>query len=134
MPELMKSKTVSVSIAQPPQRVYDFAVEPENLPRWAPALCRSVAYESGEWLIQTPDGHATVRFAARNPFGVLDHDVRLSSGQEIHSVMRVVPNGEGSEICFTLFQRPGMTDDQYAEDARLVESDLRNLKQVLEAS
>lgn len=133
MTKLMKSRTVSVSIALPPQQVYDFAVEPENLPRWAPALCRSVAYEQGEWVIRTPEGSATVRFAARNSFGVLDHDVRLASGQEIRSVMRVVPNGDGSEICFTLFQRPGMTDEQYAEDARQVESDLRNLKRVLEA-
>lgn len=134
MPDLMKSRTVSVSIAQPPQRVYDFAVEPENFPRWAPAFCRSAAFESGEWIIQTPGGPATVRFAARNPFGVLDHEVKMASGQQFHSVMRVVPNGDGSEICFTLFQWPGMSDEQYAEDARLVESDLGNLKRVLEGS
>jgi hypothetical protein len=132
MPELMKSNTVSVPIALSPQRVYDFAVEPENLPRWAPAFCKSITYEQGEWVIRTPDGPATVRFAARNPFGVLDHDVKMASGQQFHSVMRVVPNGNGSEICFTLFQWPGMSDEQYAEDARRVESDLRNLKRVLE--
>lgn len=134
MPELMESRTLSVSIARPPQQVYDFAATPENFPRWAPSFCRSVAYENGEWVIQTPDGPATVRFAERNPYGVLDHDERLPSGQKVHSVMRVVPNGDGSEICFTLFQWPGMTDEQYAEDARQVESDLRNLKRVLEAS
>ncbi len=131
---LMKSRTVSVSIARPPAKVYDFAAAPENFPRWAPAFCRSVAYENGEWVAQTPEGPATVRFAERNPYGVLDHDVRLPSGQQVHSAMRVVPNGDGSEICFTLFQWPGMTDEQYAEDARQVESDLRNLKRVLEAS
>jgi len=41
----------------------------------------------------------------------------------------VVPNGTGSELMFTLFERPGMT---LAEDARLVERDLRTLKTLLE--
>ena len=133
MPELMKSSTVSASVALPPDRACGFAVNPENLPRWAPGLCRSVAHENGKWIIRTSDGPATVRFAERNPYGVPDHDVKLSPGQEIHSVMRVVPNGNGSEICFTLFQWPGMTDEQYAEGARLIENDLHSLKRVLEA-
>lgn len=132
MPDLMKSRTVSVSIALPPAHVYDFASNPENMPRWARALCRSIAYESGEWVIQSPDGPAMIRFTERNPYGILDHFVKLPSGQEVHVAMRVIPNGAGSEIIFTLFQLPGMSEKQFAEDARMVEGDLRNLKQALE--
>ena len=46
--------------------------------------------------------------------------------------MRVVPNGSGSEVIFTLFKTPEMSDKQFAEDAGLVERDLRTLKSVLE--
>ncbi|OGS90335.1 MAG: polyketide cyclase [Gallionellales bacterium GWA2_60_18] len=130
--DLMKSRTVSVSIALPPAQVYDFTANPENLPRWAPAFCRSIAYENGEWIIQSPDGPAAIRFTERNAYGILDHSVRLPSSQEIRVPMRVIPNGEGSEVCLTLFQAPGMTEEQFAEDARLVGSDLHNLKRVLE--
>lgn len=71
--DLMRSRTVSVSIALPPAQVYDFTAAPENMPRWAPAFCRSIARENGEWVIRTPDGTATIRFAERNSYGVLDH-------------------------------------------------------------
>jgi hypothetical protein len=46
--------------------------------------------------------------------------------------MRVVPNGSGSEVIFTLFQSPDMSEEEYSEDVRLVEHDLRTLKDVLE--
>jgi len=47
--------------------------------------------------------------------------------------MRAVPNGEGSEIIFTLFKQPGMTEKQFHKDQGMVEQDLATLKQVLEA-
>jgi hypothetical protein len=46
--------------------------------------------------------------------------------------MRVVPNGAGSEVLFTLFRSPAMSDDKYAEDASLVDRDLQTLKRLLE--
>jgi len=129
----MKSRTVSVSIAVPPAEVYEFASNPENLPRWAPAFCLSVAYSNGEWVVQSPDGPVTIRFVERNSFGVLDHMVKLPSGVEFYSPMRTIPNGAGSEVIFTLFQTPDMSDEKYLEDARLVENDLRTLKRILES-
>lgn len=73
-----------------------------------------------------------VTFAERNPFGVMDHDVTLASGLTIHNPMRVVPNGTGSEMVFTLIRQPGMSDEQFAEDAAAITSDLKTLKQLLE--
>jgi len=46
--------------------------------------------------------------------------------------MRVVANGAGSEVSFTLFELPGMTAAKFDEDACMVERDLRALKKVLE--
>ena len=45
---------------------------------------------------------------------------------------RVLPNGADSEVVFTLFRLPEMTDEKFAEDFGLVERDLRVLKQLLE--
>ena len=47
--------------------------------------------------------------------------------------MRVVPNGEGSEVIFTLFQQPGMPDENFLSDQDLVRQDLAVLKQVMES-
>lgn len=46
--------------------------------------------------------------------------------------MRVLSNGVGSEVLFTLFRLPDMSDEKYAEDMRMVERDLRTLKDLLE--
>jgi hypothetical protein len=73
-----------------------------------------------------------IRFVERNDFGVLDHYVSPTPGQEVLNLMRVVPNGTGSEVIFTLFQLPEMSNDRYAEDLGMVERDLKVLKSVLE--
>lgn len=134
MNQIMKSKTITISINAAPVKVYAFASNPANLPRWIPSFVRSVAVVNGEWVIQTPEGPATWRFVEKNEFGVLDHTIRLASGLEIFNPMRVVPNGAGSEVVFILFQRPNVSDEEYAEDAKAVESDLQMLKRVMESS
>jgi hypothetical protein len=73
-----------------------------------------------------------VRLVARNDLGVLDHDVTLPGGEVVHNPMRVVPNGSGSEVSFTLFRRPGVTDEALAADAATIERDLATLKRLVE--
>jgi hypothetical protein len=80
-----------------------------------------------------PDGRAILRFAERNDLGVLDHTVILASGAEIRVPLRVVPNGRGCEVMFTLFRQPGMTDEIFARDAEWVAKDLAALKALLES-
>jgi hypothetical protein len=78
-------------------------------------------------------GTIRVRFADPNPFGVLDHRVTLPGGESTLNPMRVVANGDGSELTFTLFRPPGVTDQAFAADAAQVEADLRRLKTLLES-
>lgn len=56
----------------------------------------------------------------------------LDNGARVHNALRVVPNGDGAEVMFTLLRQPGMTDAQFAEDAAWVEKDLAALKSILE--
>jgi hypothetical protein len=48
--------------------------------------------------------------------------------------MRVIANGDGSEVVLTLIRLPDVTDEQFASDAEWVERDLRALKALLEAT
>ena len=50
-----------------------------------------------------------IRIAQKNDFGILDHTMIPTPGVEVFVSMRVVPNGSGSEVIFTLFQQPGMS-------------------------
>lgn len=87
MMRLLKSQTVSVSIARNPDDVYDFVSNPENLLRWAKGLARQVTKSPTGWIIQTLQGRMTFRFAPRNDFGVLDHFVKMDAGVEIYVPM-----------------------------------------------
>jgi hypothetical protein len=58
--------------------------------------------------------------------------VTTPAGVEVYVPMRVLRNGSGSEVIFTLFRLPDMSDEQYAEDMQLVERDLKALKELLE--
>lgn len=133
MAQTLRAATLAVSIARSPQHVYKFVAAPENLPRWAPAFCLSVRRADNGWLVDTPMGTVKFRFVTANDLGVLDHVVTLDD-EEILNPMRVLANGSGSELLFTLFQRPGMTDAQFAEDLTLIERDLNTLKALMEAA
>ncbi|WP_202593351.1 SRPBCC family protein [Ferriphaselus sp. R-1] len=130
---MLRSRTLQISIACSPQRVYDYVADPTHLPHWAPGLCLAIRPDGDHWLLTTPQGELTFRFAAPNALGVLDHFVGTPSG-EIHVPMRVIANGTGSELLFTLFQQPGMSEADFTADAALVEQDLLWLKSLLESA
>jgi hypothetical protein len=62
---------------------------------------------------------------------VLDYKVFSGAG-EMRNAMRVVPNGNGPDVMFTLLSSPQMTVKAFAEDAAAVERDLKTLKKQLE--
>lgn len=127
-----KSKNISVSINRSADEVYGFASNPENLPKWAAGLSGSIKNINGDWIAESPMGKVKVKFADKNKFGILDHDVTLPSGVKVYNPMRVFPNNDGSELIFTLYHRPDMSDKMFAEDAKLVKKDLKKLKMLLE--
>ena len=114
--------------------VYDFAADPLNLPTWAAGLAGSKVERDGqEWFTESPMGRVTLKFAPRNDFGVLDHDVTLLSGQIVYNPLRVISDGDACEVVFTLRRRPEMTDADFERDADAVAQDLATLKSVVQA-
>jgi hypothetical protein len=127
-----ESKHISVSIDRPTTEVYDYASNPANLPEWAAGLGNSVQQVDGEWVADSPMGRVVVVFAERNEHGILDHNVTLPSGETVYNPMRVIPDGSGCEVVFTLRRRTGMSDEDFRRDADAVSADLAALKRVLE--
>jgi uncharacterized membrane protein len=127
-----KSRHVSISINHPADEVYEFASNPENLPKWAAGISGSVKNVNGDWIAESPMGRVKVKFADKNRFGILDHDVTLPSGETFYNPMRVFPNEDGSELVFTLYQRPGMSDRDFRNDEEQIKADLKKLKALIE--
>ena len=71
---------------------------------------------NGEWIAETPQGQAKVRITEKMSLGILNHYVRLLSSpnidEEVFVPMRVVQNGDGSEVIFTVFQLADMSEDK----------------------
>ena len=129
----MTAKIIHTSIERDWRDVYAFMADHEQMPLWASGLSSGLTRDGEEWIAPGPLGNARVRFAADNDFGVVDHLVTLENGLQVHNALRVVPNGDGSEVSFTLLRQPGMSDQQFASDAAWVEKDLAALKSILES-
>ena len=128
-----ESRHLAVPIARPADAVYRYVRDPAHLPEWAAGLAGGIRRERGEWVADSPMGQVLVRFVPVNEYGVLDHDVVLPSGESVTNPLRVLPDGGGSEVVFTLRRRAGMTDEEWAADMSAVTADLAALRQVLEA-
>ena len=130
----MRSQTrhLSVVIDRPAAEVYDYARDYRNLPAWAAGLASGVRLVAGRWLADSPLGEVEIRFVPVNDLGVLDHDVVLPSGETVTNPLRVLADGAGSEVVFSLRRRPGMSDEDLEADAAAVRADLERLRSLLE--
>ena len=127
-----EAHNISVTIDRPLAEVYDFASKPENFPLWASGLATSIEPEGDHWVSGAPEDRVQIRFSPPNELGVLDHQVTMPSGVEVYIPMRVMANGTGSEVIFTLYRTPDMSDEVLKRDIGLVTGDLAALKELLE--
>jgi len=126
------SRHIGIAIDRPADEVYAFMAEPLNFPKWAHGLGHSFSHVEGmTWAAQTSMGPMRILFSEPNRYGVLDHAVIPENGPAMHNPLRVLANGNGSEVVFTLFQRD-MSADEMARDAGMVARDLAALKALLE--
>lgn len=112
----MQTRNLSITIAVPLKHAYEQAHHPAFFKKWAAGMSST----------------ANVEFTPRNDFGVLDHRVHIEGKPEIYVPLRMIANGEGTEVVLTLFREPHMSDADFAKDQGLVEKDLAALKKLLE--
>lgn len=131
-PSATESRHLGIRIDRPVGEVYAYASDPSHLPEWAAGLGRSIEEIDGRWIADSPMGRVVVAFAPRNDHGVLDHDVTLPSGETVHNPVRVIADGPGCEVVFTLRRRPGVSAEEFERDAAAVSADLATLKRLAE--
>ena len=129
---MSESQHLSTYIERSAAEVYAFVGDPANLPNWAAGLSGSIEQREGRWFAESPMGEVEVSFVPANPYFVLDHDVKLSDGTTFNNPMRVIADGTGCEVVFTLRRRPDLSDDDYDADATAIRTDLATLKRLLE--
>jgi hypothetical protein len=131
-PETVESRGITVRIDRPFDNVYEFLADAANWNQWAFGLGKNIRRSKDGWIADSDGGIARVQFTPRNNFGVMDHTVIRPSGQRVYVPMRLIVNGSGCELLFTLFREPMMSEAQFASDAGFVQRDLNGLKRLLE--
>jgi len=126
---MFESRIISISINRNWNEIYDAVWRPEDFQKWASGLSKSSLSKDGDaWMAEGPEGSIRIRFTGYNEFGVMDHYVDPGRGPEIYIPLRIIQNGDGAEVQFTLFRQKDMSDAKFAEDAEWVKRDLLALK------
>lgn len=128
----VESRTITVRVDRPFDKVYEFLVNPANWNQWAFGLGKNIRKSGDRWVADSDGGISRVIFTPRNDFGVVDHTVIRPSGQTVYVPMRLIVSGDGCELLFTLFREPKMSDAEFDSDAGYVQRDLDGLKARLE--
>ncbi len=124
---------VSTSIERRADDVYAFVTDPANLSTWAAGLANSpLRHVDGHWVADSPLGRVTVEFVDRNDFGVADHDVTLPSGERVTNPMRIIANGDGCDVLFSVRRLAAMSEADFASDVDAVARDLASLRLLME--
>lgn len=132
---MLPARSFSVSIQEDAHALYERIWHPEFFSLWASGLSESALRQDGDlWLAEGPEGPIRIRFTPHNVFGIMDHLVDTGDGQKVHIPLRVVANGNGSEVILTLFHQPGMDEERFSADIKLVNRDLKALKKLIENS
>jgi hypothetical protein len=87
----------------------------------------------GRWVADSALGRVEVVMAEPNQYGVVDHWVTLPTGETFYNPMRVIADGDGCELVFTLRRQAGVSDADFDRDAAAVTADLATVKWLLEA-
>ncbi len=126
--------TLSATLRTPPDEVYAFIIDPRHLPLWAAGLAKSVEKRDGQWVVDSGSGEWIVEFAEHNAFLVADHVVTLPDGTKQLNPMRVLHNGLGSEITFTVFRAEVATDAEWEALQATIQADLEAIEPALRRS
>jgi hypothetical protein len=130
---LYRCEVIHTSLAAAPAPAVVWLSDMTTWSSWAPWVRRATRTSPSDWTIATDAGSMKVRFVAPNALGVLDHEVTLESGETAFNAMRVIPNGSGSELVMVVFQRPGMSAEEFDRDVRAVTEDLARMRRAAEA-
>lgn len=110
MNNTLRSKTLTASLPGSPLSTFEWIAEPKNLPLWYGRIATLGA-----------------RFVRDDRAHLLDLFYTVET-IEVCVAIRLLPNGEGSEIVLTLIQPRGLPDAAFHEQTRWAESALAKLR------
>lgn len=125
----MNSKTASLALHAPKESVFSYLANIDNLPKWATIFCKDLKKENGKHKVVTPMGELFFEIESDMKTGVIDMFAGPNERQMSIFPVRVLQMpGGASVILFTMFQTPGMTDEQFIAQHESLQKELDNVK------
>ncbi len=125
---MARSRTITISVCRKTGDVFDAILSSP------PKMMSDAKQEDdGSWSFSTPRGNANLKFMHNRTYGILDH-LYVDNESSWEVPMRVVSNGDESEVIITLVKPDVLTDVQFDERMKELEIIFENLKKIIEQS
>jgi hypothetical protein len=125
----MRHHTVTATFSAPPDEVFGYLADIDNLPEWATEFARELKQVDGRHKVVNGLGEFFFELHADPDSGVID----MLAGPHEDTLQlfpsRVVPLADGgSAFTFTMFQAPGQTDQQFDGQYQSLLREFENLE------
>ena len=123
-----RSRTITITVKKKTGDAFDAILQlpPKMMPD-------AKINDEGWWSFTGPHGKSKLKFNENKPLGILDH--KYVDEESVWDVpMRVVSNGDYSEILITLNKPDNLTDDQFNKRVNEIGELVNNMKQIIESS
>jgi hypothetical protein len=128
----MNSKTASLILHAPKNAVFFYLSNIENLPEWATIFCKELKRVDRKYKVVTStSGELFFEIHADENTGVIDMYAGANERQMGIFPVRVIdlPNG-ACVVLFTMFQTPGMSDEQFIAQYESLLKEFENIRRI----
>ena len=127
----METRTVTAVLEAPKDEVFDYLSRVENLPGWATEFARELRYEEGKAKVVNGRGEFYFAIEADPETGVIDMYAGPTEEELGLFPTRVVglPGG-ASAYSFTMFQAPGLPDEDFDSQYRSLLREFENIRRI----
>jgi hypothetical protein len=127
----METRTVTAVLEAPKHEVFDYLSQIENLPAWATEFARELRYEDGKAKVVNGRGEFFFAIEADPKTGVIDMFAGPTEEELGLFPTRVVelPGGT-SAFTFTMFQAPGLPDEDFDSQYRSLLQEFENIRRM----
>ena len=123
---MARTRTITISVSRKTGDVFDaILASPPKM------MTDAKQNDDGSWSFSTPRGNANLKFMENKTFGILDH-LYVDDETSWEVPMRVVSNGDESEVIITLVKPDVLTDEQFDERMKELGLVFENLKKIIE--
>ena len=130
----MKSATVTTVLDAPPDKVFAYLADIENLPDWATEFARELRHEGDDYKVVNGLGEFLFRIESDPATGVIDMFAGPDENEMAVFPTRVVALPDGrSAYSFSMFQGPGMPTELFESQHASLQREFANIERTFAA-